>query len=230
MTVEVLLHPTPPQPAEDLLARYRALSCSLVSDVFGRYAGTVGLGLVSGLSPGEVVVGAACTVRTRTGDNLVVHQALDLIRAGEILVVAAGGATDRAILGGLMGHYATTRGVAALVVDGAVRDRSDLERLAPPVFARGLNHLGPYKDGPGELRGPVSLGGLAVADGDIVLGDEDGIAVVPRSRAEEVLELAEAKAAAERAEDAAITAGTWDRSWIAGSLQVREVAAGRGDA
>lgn len=80
-------------------------------------------------------------------------------------MIAAGGRDDRAILGGLMGQYATSRGVAALFVDGAVRDRSVLERLAPPVFATGLNHLGPYKDGPGELRGPVSLGEVAVDAG-----------------------------------------------------------------
>lgn len=224
MSVECLLHPPTPLPEDDLLERFRALSCSLVSDVFGRHAGAPGLIPVSGVAPGQVVVGPAYTVRTRPGDNLVVHQALDLVRPGEVLVVAAGGATDRAILGGLMGQYATSRGVAALVVDGAVRDRSDLDTLAPPTFARALSHLGPYKDGPGELRGPVSIGGLAVADGDLVLGDEDGIAVVPRARAQEILALAEAKAAAERDEAAAIAAGTWDRSWIGRSLELREVA------
>ncbi|POH85123.1 hypothetical protein CJ026_026375 [Ralstonia pickettii] len=96
---------------------------------------------------------------------------------GEVLVVDAGGATDRAILGGLIGQYARTLGIVALVVDGAVRDRTELAEGAPPVFARGVSHLGPYKDGPGEIRGPVTIGGVVIADGDLVIGDEDGIAV-----------------------------------------------------
>ena len=224
MAVEALLHPATPLPDQDLIARVAKLEASLVSDVFGRWAGTTGLKPIAGLRPGQVVAGPAFTVRTRPGDNLVVHKALDLARPGEVLVVAAGGRNDRAILGGLMGQYATSRGIAGLVVDGAVRDRSALDRLAPPVFATGLNHLGPYKDGPGELRGPVSLGGVAVQDGDIVIGDEDGIAVIPRARAEEIVALAEAKRLAEENEAAAIGDGAWDRGWIDASLTVREVA------
>lgn len=224
MAVEALLYPETELPSPELVARLGRLETSLVSDVQGRWAGTTGIIPVAGLVPGQVVAGPAFTVRTRPGDNLVVHKALDLIRPGEVLVVAAGGGTARAILGGLMGQYASSRGVAAMVIDGAVRDRSALDRLAPPVFATGLNHLGPYKDGPGELRGPVSLGGVAVADGDLVIGDEDGIAVVPRWRAEEIIALAEAKLAAEKLEAEAISRGEWDRSWIETGLTVREVA------
>lgn len=223
MPAECLLHDEKPLPAEDLLERARRLASSLISDVFGRWAGAPGLLPLAGLAPGEVVAGPALTVRTRPGDNLVVHKALDIARPGEILVVAAGGQTDRAILGGLMGHYARTRGVAALVVDGAVRDRSDLDELSPPVFARALSHLGPYKDGPGALRGTVSLAGVTVADGDLVVGDEDGIAIVPRERAEEIVAAAEAKLAAEQAEHEDIAAGEWDRSWVDASLALRTV-------
>jgi regulator of RNase E activity RraA len=169
------------------------------------------------------MVGAALTVRTRAGDNLVVHKALEIIRPSEILVVAAGGAQDRAILGGLMGQYAQTQGVAGIVVDGAVRDRSDLEEIGLPVFARGISHLGPYKDGPGELRAAVSIAGLTVHDGDIIIGDEDGVAVIPRTRLEEILVAAEAKREAEIAESASITAGTWDRRWIDAAVRIVEV-------
>lgn len=224
MVVEALLHPATPLPDPALLARVATLETSLISDVFGRWAGTTGLKPVAGLKPGQVVVGPAFTVRTRPGDNLVVHKALDLVRPGEVLVIAAGGRDDRAILGGLMGQYATSRGVAALFVDGAVRDRTALESLAPPVFAIGLNHLGPYKDGPGELRCPVSLGGIAVEDGDLMIGDEDGIAVIPRARVDEIVGLAEAKRLAEAQEAEAISRGSWDRAWIDASLTVREVA------
>jgi regulator of RNase E activity RraA len=223
MSVECFRYPETELPDASLLARLEKLASSLVSDVSGRWAGAEGLLPIAGIAPGQVVVGPAFTVRTRPGDNLVVHKALDLARPGEILVIAAGGATDRAILGGLMAQYAKDRGIAALVVDGAVRDASDLDRLGPPVFAAGLSHLGPYKDGPGELRGPVALSGVAVLDGDIVVGDEDGIAIIPRARLEEIVLLAEAKLAAETAEFEAISAGRWDRSWIDRALEVKDV-------
>lgn len=223
MPVDCPIHPATPLPPSELIDRLTALATSLVSDVFGRWAGAPGLLPVAGLAAGQVVAGPALTVRTRPGDNLVVHKALDLARPGEVLVVAGCGQTDRAVLGGLMGQYASTRGLAALVVDGAVRDQADLAALAPPVFAAGVSHLGPYKDGPGELRGPVALAGVAVTDGDLVIGDADGIAVIPRGRAEEIVALAEEKRSAEEAERRAIEAGTWDRAWIDAALRMVEL-------
>lgn len=220
MAIECRLHPETELPDAALLARLEKLAASLVSDVFGRWAGSTGLLPVAAVKPGQVVVGPVFTVRTRPGDNLVVHKALDLARPGEILAVDAGGSCERAILGGLMGSYAKKRGIAALVVDGAVRDKSDLDRIGLPVFAAGLNHLGPYKDGPGDLRGRISLGGISVSDGDIIVGDEDGIAVIPRERLEEIVELAEAKFDAEAAEAAAIEAGTWNRQWVDNALSI----------
>ena len=220
MAVELRIHREQAMPDPAVVQRFEQLASSLVSDVFGRWAGAPGILPVAGLAGGVTVAGPALTVRTRPGDNLALHKALDLARPGEIIVVAAGGATDRAILGGLIGEYASTRGVAALVLDGAVRDLSDLAVLAPPVFARGVSHLGPYKDGPGEIRGAVQVGGLVVRDGDLVVGDGDGTAVVPRERVEEILAAAEAKREAEAAEQRAIRAGTWDRSWVDRSIDV----------
>lgn len=220
MPVECRIHPSTEMPDDQTLTRLRALATSLVSDVFGRWAGAPGILPISGLTAGATMAGPAFTVRTRPGDNLVVHKALDLARPGEILVIDAGGATNRAILGGLMGSYATMRGLAGLVIDGAVRDRSEMAQDAPPVFARALSHLGPYKNGPGDLRAPVSLGGVAVNDGDLIVGDENGIAVIPRDRCDEIITAAEAKRAAEEAEHAAIKAGTWDRRWIDQALTI----------
>ncbi|MGV9799859.1 RraA family protein [Mycobacterium sp. NPDC003449] len=227
MTVECRIHPSAELPDDDTLTRLRGLATSLFSDVFGRWAGAPGILPISGLPAGAAMAGPAFTVRTRPGDNLVVHKALDLARPGEVLVIAAGGATDRAILGGLMGRYAATRGLAGIVVDGAVRDRGELNEAAPPVFARGLSHLGPYKDGPGELRGAISVGGVVIGDGDLIVGDDDGIAVIPRDRSPEIIAAAERKRAAEDAEHAAIAAGTWDRSWIDRALTLVEAAPAR---
>src|SRR5690625_4171768 len=145
------IYPAAPLPEAELIDRYRNLASSLVSDALNRWSGN-GLLPISGVRPGQVVVGPAITVRTRAGDNLAVHKALDIARPGEVLVVDARGAVDRAIVGGLMGAYASQQGLAGLVIDGAVRDLRDLEEKAPPVWARTLNQLGPYKDGPGDIR------------------------------------------------------------------------------
>src|SRR5690554_4945208 len=217
-----ILYPEPPQVEGGLLDRLRALRTSLVSDVFGRWAGAPGLNLICGLGPADVVVGPAFTVRTRPGDNLVLHKALDLAPAGSVIVVDGGGATDRALLGGLMGLYAAQRGLAAIVIDGAVRDRSAMAESAPPIFARAISQLRPYKDGPGDIRGPVSIGGLVVECGDLIIGDEDGVAVVPRLRAEEIIAAAELKRAAEEEERLMILEGRWDRSWLDEKLCLRE--------
>ena len=214
MPSECRIHPMTELPAQEHIDRLRKLATSLVSDVFGRWAGASGLLPVAGLAGGAIMAGAAMTVRTREGDNLVVHKALELVRPGEIIVVDAGGFTDRAILGGLIGKYASSKGAAGLVVDGAVRDKTELNEGAPPVFARAITHRGPYKDGPGEIRSEVSIGGVTIRDGDLIIGDEDGIAVIPRERAEEIITLAERKREAEAAESAAIAAGSWDRTWI----------------
>jgi regulator of RNase E activity RraA len=221
MPVACTVHPARPPLPPDFVERLRGLSTSLVSDVFGRWAGAPGIMPVAGLAAGQVVAGPALTVRTRPGDNLVVHKAVDLARPGEVLVVAAGGRNDRAILGGLLGYYAATKGLTALVVDGAVRDVSELGELAPPVFATGVCHLGPYKDGPGEIRGPVSIAGLPVNDGDLVMADEDGVAVIPHDDATDIIVAAEGKRAAEEQERAAIAAGTWDRTWLETALTIR---------
>jgi regulator of RNase E activity RraA len=209
-----------PKPGLDagLVDRAQGLSTALLSDAMERLPGAVGISPVSGLAPGQVVAGPAFTVSTRPGDNLAIHAALDLVRPGELLVVAAGGGMDRAVIGGLMGRYASMRGVAAIVVDGAVRDREDLEHTAPPVFARGFNHLGPYKSGPGELRGCVVVGGLRVHDGDLVVGDADGITVIARAEVPRVLAEAEAVRDGEAQAIAAIATGTWHRPWLDGAF------------
>jgi regulator of RNase E activity RraA len=212
----------------ELLERYGRIPVSNVSDVLERMAGAPGLELVGdSLSSlrGGAMVGTAMTVRTRPGDNLVVHKALDLARPGDVLVIDARGELTNAIFGELMAEYAATRGIAGLVVDGAVRDRSSLSAGRIPVFARGFSHLGPYKSGPGEIHGPVSIGGVAVHDGDLVLGDADGVAVIPRDRAQSALEAAEQVVAKEADQRRDIQAGRWDRSWVDELLKVVEVEA-----
>ena len=211
------LHPRGPSPDPALMDRCRALPTSTLSDSMERTGGVCGVHPVPG-GRWPRVAGPALTVRTRPGDNLVVHRALDLAEPGDVLVVDAGGALDRAVLGELMARWAAARGLAALVVDGAVRDVEGLAAGPLPVFARGVNHLGPYKVGPGEIGGPVHAGGTVVRSGDVVVADADGVVVVPRERLAEVVAAGERQLRAEEAVLADIAAGTWDRSWVLAAL------------
>lgn len=163
-------------------------------------AATVGdamerFGVARGLSPlweGAVVSGPAATVLTRPGDNKGVHAALEQIRAGEILVVDGGADDTRALIGELVAEKAKALGVAGIVLDGAARDAIELREVGVPVFARAVTPAGPWKTGPYRLGGVVTLGGVPVAPGDWILGDADGVAVVPRARIAEVTAAADA--------------------------------------
>ncbi len=211
------LHPSGPWADPAVLEQCRELPTSILSDSQERVGGVRGVHWVPG-GRWPRFAGPALTVRTRPGDNLVVHRALDLAQPGEVLVVDAGGYLERAILGEIMGRYAVTRGLAALVVDGAVRDAEGLAAGPIPVFSLGINHLGPYKDGPCEIHGPVSVGGTVVRSGDVVVGDGDGVVVIPHERAAEVAALGAARLRSEEEQFAQIAAGTLDRSWVLQSL------------
>lgn len=220
---DCLMYAPAPQPDPMLVERLGALPTAAISDSQARIGGAPGISMV-GLGKGSMV-GSAFTVRTRPGDNLVVHKALELAEEGDVLVVDAGGGVDRAILGGLMCRYAERRRLGGLVVDGAVRDVEDLQAGALPVFARAVIHQGPYKTGPGALRGAVSISGTPVHAGDIVVGDVDGVVIVPIEQAGLVAEAAEALMVSEEQQQRAIDAGEWDRTWIDQLLTIRTVGA-----
>ena len=211
------LHRPGPRPDPGLLEQCRDLPTSILSDSMDRVGGVRGVHWVPG-GRWPRIAGPALTVRTRPGDNLVVHRALDLAEPGDVLVVDGGGSLERAVLGEIMGRYAAARGIAALVVDGVVRDAEGLAAGPVPVFALGINHLGPYKDGPGEVHGPVQAGGTVVRSGDVVVGDADGVVVLPHERAAQVVALGRARLADEEEQFAAIAAGTLDRSWVTRAL------------
>lgn len=146
---------------------------------------------------GSVMVGHARTVAVMAGDNSAVHAAIPLLQPGEILVVTARGAGDVAIVGEIIAECAKKQGVAGIVVDGAVRDVASLRGLGVPVYAVGATPRGPHKGFGGEIDGPVSCGGVVVTPGDLVLGDDDGVTVVPRALCDAVLPKAEAQVAKE---------------------------------
>ncbi len=146
------------------------------------------------------VVGPAFTVKVPAGDNLVAQMALDYARPGDIIVIDGAGYTDRALVGGMMLAYAEERGLGGFVVNGAVRDLDDIASSPLPVFALAATPLGPYREGPGELNVPVVCGGQVVLPGDLLVGDSDGLVVIPRRDAPALLEAVRQNLAMEQEE------------------------------
>ena len=167
------------------------------------------------------MAGVALTVRSRPGDNLMLHKAIDMAVPGDVIVVDAGGDLSNALMGELMLVYAVKRGVAGFVLNGAIRDLDAFVQTNLPTFAAGVTHRGPYKDGPGEINVPISLDGMVIEPGDIVIGDADGVLAIPGNAAEEILKKTLAKQDAETRQMQAIAAGTNDRSWVDTALRER---------
>ncbi len=215
------------QPPADLALIERAakLPVANIGDAMNRMQAM--RGGFRGFGGRRAVVGPARTVRARSGDNLMLHRAIDLARPGEVVVCDGGGDLAIALAGDLMISHAAKRGIAALVIDGAVRDLASIAALDIGVWARGATPAGPYKDGPGEIGFPVACGGQVVAPGDLVAADEDGVVVVPRADAEAVIAAAEAHAAKEAETTAAIAGAGWDRAWVEQTLSAKGCAAAR---
>ena len=197
-------------------ARFRELPVANISDSMSRM--TAGGARLRPMHAGGALAGPALTVKTRPGDNLMIHKALDIAEPGDVIVVDAGGDLTNSLFGELMLSYAVKRGVAGLVIDGAIRDAQALYERNVPVFAAGVTHRGPYKDGPGEIGFPIAIDGMLIEPGDLILGDWDGLVVVPFDAVDTVYQAAKAKHDAETKQMADIEAGTNDRSWIDKSL------------
>ena len=161
-----------PKPSPELLEGFRNAPTSIISDNLERLPGAVGL---RPFHRGGKLVGVAFTVKTRPGDNLAIHKALELVGPGDVIVVDGGGDESRALVGEIMKTIAEYRGAAGYVIDGAIRDAAELAESDFPMFARTAIHRGPYKSGPGEINVPVSVGGTVISPGDIVVGDADGV-------------------------------------------------------
>jgi len=194
------------------IEQLRALPTAILSD---NMAGLVGTSALRPVHREGRMVGTAVTVRVRPGDNLVLHRALDYVRAGDVLVVDAGGDVRQAVTGKIMLTYLEAIGAAGIMVDGAIRGADEIARRNFPCFTRGVTCRGPYKHGPGEINVPIAIDGMPVSPGDIVVGDADGLVAFPAAEAPALIERARRQADKEAAAVIAIREGRWDRSWIA---------------
>ena len=203
------------------IAALTGLATSVVSDVLGRTIGAVDI-LPVNKSPVSVC-GNAVTVSVRSGDNLMLHKALQILKPGDVLVVDGGGDISRALFGEIMMTVAKSRGAIGAVFDAAIRDVEAFEKHRFPCWARGVNMRGPYKDGPGSINVPVSIGGMVVNPGDVILGDCDGIIALSPAIALEGARLGKEKEAVERKTIQSILDGQYDDAWIDVTLKQKGV-------
>jgi len=161
------------------------------------------------------LLGSAITVKTSSGDNLMLYAAIELAQPGDVIVLDAQGELSNAITGELMLIWAQNKGLTGIIIDGAVRDAAAIKKMSIPVYAAGVTPNGPFKNGPGEINVVISCGGLTVKPGDIVIGDADGIVVIDPADAPDILKKSRATVAKEAGIIAAINNGNWDVSWVA---------------
>lgn len=191
---------------QEMLAAFAAFPVATISDNLDRSVGARGLKM---MSQPRRMIGTAFTVKTAPGDNAWIHRALDVISSGDVLVVDGGGYEDRALIGEIMMRIAEARGAAGWVIDGAIRDLDVIASGDFPVFAHSSTHLGPYKNGPGALQVAVSVGGMVVQPGDIVVGDIDGVVAFRPEIAADLLVAVEKQMAKEEAILRQIADGTY---------------------
>lgn len=177
------------------LAEWSSIPAALASDASGR-AGAMSAA-IRALSS-DRLVGPAHTIRVVAGDNRSIHLALPEVKPGFVLVIDAGGYVDRAVWGSVLTEAAMHRGIAGLVLDGATRDLAEIREMKFPVFARGSSPAGPHKSGGGATGGTISCGGVAVAQGDLIVADLDGVTVIPHAKIASTLNAAKKRWELER--------------------------------
>jgi 4-hydroxy-4-methyl-2-oxoglutarate aldolase len=159
-------------------------------------------------------VAPAVTADCGPRDNLGLFVAIEAAQAGDVLVLATGAYEGTSLLGDHVAAMAKNKGIAAFVTDGLVRDVEGLLQVGLPVWCRGVSPNSPYKAGPCEIGTAVSMGGVAIASGDLVIGDRDGVVVVPQADIDEVAAALEQVREKENTMGAAIDAGLISPDWV----------------
>lgn len=209
-------------PGSDVIAEFKRFPSTVVSDQLDRQGAAFGIHRIT--SPGlGIMAGRAITVRIPPGDNLGIYVAIEHAQPGDILVVDGGGAMNRAVMGEIFYRHMVSRGIGGIVIDGCLRDAGEIAEGPMHVFARGVTHLGPSRQGPADINCSVSVGGAPVRTNDIVVGDADGVAIVPNSRVASTLEGARALMDREPVLIAAAAAGEMDLGWLREGVRQIEV-------
>jgi regulator of RNase E activity RraA len=206
------INPSERYVSQEIVEAYRGIPTSIISDTMERM-----FAMNSEIRPfhqNSVMVGHALTISCPAGDNLVLQKAIEMAEPGDVLVMNTGGDTSQAPVGEIVVSNCIRKGIVGLVIDGAIRDSDILPTLSIPVFAKGVTHRGCYKNGPGELNVTISCGGMVVRPGDLVVGDSDGVVIVPYEEAQGLLPELKKKVEKETVVLEQIRANTVDRSWV----------------
>lgn len=210
-------------PDPELIQRFSKLPTADVADCMSRTSGlSPEIKLQS--SPDSYMCGVALTVKARAGDNLMLHQAMSMAQEGDVIIMSNEGDRSRALMGEMMYKYlADFKKIAGIVIDGPIRDLNVLANEKCPLYATGSTPVASYKEGPGEVNVPISIGGVAVMPGDIVLGDLDGVVIIPRKDAVAIIDKAEAVTAKDPIKVKEAAAGSIDHSWLKGTMEAKKV-------
>jgi len=200
-----------------LVEAFKGLPVANISDCMTRM--TAGGPRLRPMHKSGYLAGPALTVKARPGDNLMIHKALTMAQPGDVIVVDAGGDLTNSLFGEIMMAIAIKNGVVGVVLNGAVRDSEEIGEGHFPIYAAGVTHRGPYKDGPGEINVPIAMDGMLIRPGDLVLGDADGLLCVPYEDAETLLAATHKKMEQEKQMMADIAAGRLDTAWIDATLK-----------
>ena len=176
-----------PRPSREVIAQFTSLSVAMISDSMYK-RNTLTEEIKPAYKPFTQFAGPALTVQALPGDEILALKAIETAEPGDVIVVAGAGQTRCCLWGGIMTTMAKARGVAALVTDGLIRDLEDVRACEFPVFCRGITPIAPVMDsGSGDMNFPIALGGVVIKPGDIVVGGEDGVVIVPHELAEDVI-------------------------------------------
>ncbi len=193
------------RPERQLIEAFRGLGVATVYEAAGR-AGSVHPG-IKPLARGLRLLGPAVTVRCHPRDNLMLHKALQIAQAGDVLVASTDGYPDAGYWGGLMATSALARKLGGLAIDGCVRDSEEILRMGFPVFCRGTCVRGTSKGVLGSVNLPILFGEVPVEAGDLILGDDDGLVVIPQADIEKVLAASRKREEAEKQKAAVLASG-----------------------
>lgn len=207
-----IIKENPKKIPEELIERAKQLSPSLLADAMNSF-GTMNY-KIKPVKSGMRLLGTAITVKVKPGDNLFLHKAIYLAGKGYVIVLDSSEHNTCALWGSMMTRGAIAMGVEGVVLDGAVRDLSEIKELGLSIFASCAVPNGPTTNGPGLINHVISCGGVSVTPGDLIFGDDDGVVAVPPYMLEEVLLKAEKKAASEESRIKEIEQGKLEPDWV----------------
>ena len=201
-------------PPKELVDKFRTLPASGVADCMNRLCAlSPEIRLLSNPSK-SFMAGTAVTVKNRNGDNQMIHQAMDIAGEGDVIIVSNEGGRDRSLVGENMCLYTKFRKIEGMVLDGPIRDIESIGEMDWYVYGTGTTPAGPYRSGPGEVNVPICCGGIMVNPGDIILGDLDGVIVIPRQEAAALYEVAAEFVRKDIEKTKNAVKGISDRTWV----------------